>query len=281
MRAVYLRGGGASRIAPTNLVPEVDQLVLATYLVWVPDPVMTWASALRLRAAIRSAYAGTAREPQARALGTAMGDAITDRDTGRMFVYEPLHGPGERRPAILFLHGSAGSWKGYFHGQVALARRRRFAVAQPSFGFGQWSRPEGLAAIERARAWLVAQPWVDPARVYLVCLSNGGRGVTRTLLAGPARYRAVVFVSAVIEPRVIDRAPLDPSWRGVPMLVLHGAEDDRIPVDYLDEGVAALRDQGVAVTEERFPGEDHYLIFTARERVLDAIGRWLTRAGGA
>ncbi len=54
---MYLRGGGASRLAPTNLVPEVDQLVLATYLVWLPDPVMNWSSAARLRGAILRAYA--------------------------------------------------------------------------------------------------------------------------------------------------------------------------------------------------------------------------------
>lgn len=279
MRAVYLRGGGASRFAPTNLVPEVDQLVLATYLVWIPDPVMTWSSARRLRGAILRAYA---REPEAgegRALGSALGDALTDRDTGRLFVFEPPHAPGERRPALLFLHGSAGSWKGYFYGQVALARRLRFGVAQPSFGFGDWSRPGGLAAVENARAWLAAQAWVDPSRIYLVCLSNGGRAVTRLMQRGPARYRGVAFVSAVIEPRVLDAKALDPSWRAVPTLVIHGADDDRIPLDYLDEGVAALTDQGVAVTRDVVAGEDHYLIFTAPERLARALASWLASAG--
>jgi len=279
LRAVYLRGGGASRLAPTNLVPEVDQLVLATYLVWLPDPVMNWSSAARLRGAILRAYARAADAGEGRALGSAMGDAITDRDTGRLFVYEPPHAPGERRPAVLFLHGSAGSWKGYFYGQVALARPRRIAVAQPSFGFGDWSRSGGLAAVERARAWLAAQPWIDASRIYLVCLSNGGRAATRVMQAGPARYRGVAFVSAVIEPRVLDAKALDPSWRDVPTLVMHGAIDDRIPLDYLDEGVAALTDQGVAVTRDVVAGEDHYLIFTDPRRLERTLGDWLDAAG--
>ncbi len=274
-RAVYLDGGTATRLALTNLVPEADQLVLATYLVWLPDPVMNFAGARRLRDAIRATYAPVERDPEMRALGTAMGDALTDRDTGRVFVYEPPHAPGERRPAILFLHGSAGSWKGYFQAIRSLAQRRRWGLAQPSFGFGNWSRRSGVGSIERTRAWLAAQPWVDPTHVYLAGLSNGGRGMTRTLRNGPARYRGLLFVSAVIEPRVLDEGPLDPSWRGVPALVLHGERDDRIPLDYADEGVAALRDQGLDVRYVTLAREDHYLIFTDTPRVLREADAWL------
>ncbi len=281
LRAVYLRGGGPARFAPTNLVPEVDQLVLATFFVWIPDPCMTWGGAARLRGAIRAAYADTLHLPEARALGTALGDALTDRDTGRVFVYEPPHAPLERRPALLFLHGSAGSWKGYFYTLHELARRRRFALVQPSFGFGQWSRPEGRVTLERTRAWLAAQPWVDPAQIYLVCLSNGGRAVTRLLRAETARYRGVVFVSAVIEPRVLDAGVVDRSWHRVPMLVLHGADDDRIPVSYLQDGLDALRDQHLTVTPVVFPREDHFLIFTDPTAVRRALDTWLDAVGSS
>lgn len=281
VRAVYLFGDGASRLAPTNLVPEGDQLVLATHLVWTLDPVMTRASAARLRGAIRAVYDGVESDPAFRALGTAMGDAITDRDTGRLYVFEPSHTPGERRPAVVFLHGSGGSWKGYFYELAALARGRRMGVVQPSFGFGDWHRDGGVAAIERARQWAVSQPWVDPSRVYLACLSNGGRGVTRVMRAGPARYAGEVFVSAVIEPQVLDAAALDPSWRTVPVLAVHGGRDERIPPSYLDDGVAALRDQRLTVTQTMFPDEDHYLIFTARDALRAAVDQWLDGVEGA
>lgn len=282
LRARYLLGGGASRLAPTNLVPEGDQLVLATHLVWLLDPVMTRASAARLRGAIRGVYASAERDPEARALGSALGDAILDRDTGRVYLYEPPHAPGERRPVVLFLHGSAGSWKGYLQVLLELARRRGLGLAQPSFGFGAWNRPGGVDAVERTRRWLVAQPWVDPSRVYLVGLSNGGRGITRVMQSGPARFRGLVFVSAVVEPRVLDAAPLEPSWRAVPALVVHGARDDRVPLAYMDLGVDALRAQGVPVRYAVFPEEDHYLIFTAPERLRAEVGAWLdlVEAGG-
>jgi pimeloyl-ACP methyl ester carboxylesterase len=272
-RAVYLLGGGPSRLAPTNLVPEVDQLVLATWLVWIPDPIMSFASAARLRGAIRSAYA-RGDDAETRALGSALGDAITDRDTGRMYVYEPSHGPAERRPAMLFLHGSAGSWKGYFQSLREVAEARRMGLAQPSFGFGNWSRDGGLEAVERARAWLASQPWVDPTQIYLVCLSNGGRAVTRVLRHDPARYRGLVFLSAVVEPRVLDGSPLDRSWVGAPALVLHGVADDRIPLGYADDGVGALREQSLIVRYITVADEDHYLIFTAHDRVMREMTSW-------
>ncbi len=280
VRAHHLLGGRGWRIAPTLLVPEVDQLVLATYLVPFVDPLMTTASAARLRGALRDVYASVERDPEFHALGSAMGDAIRDIDSGRVFVYEPPHAPGQRLPAVIFLHGSAGSWKGYFHVLVELARRRGLAVAQPSFGFGEWNRAGGVEAVERTRRWLVAQTWVDPSRLYLACLSNGGRGVTRVMRRGPARYRGLIFVSAVVEPSVLDAGPFDPSWRSVPALVIHGGRDDRVPLGYMNDGVAALREQGLRVRYAVVPEEDHYFIFTARERLKREIVNWLDADDG-
>ncbi len=198
------------------------------------DPLMTTASSARLRGAVRDVYASVERDPEFRALGSAMGDAIRDIDSGRVYVHEPPHAPGQRLPAVIFLHGSAGSWKGYFHGLVEIARHRGLAVAQPSFGFGDWNREGGIEAVERTRRWLTAQPWIDP------------------------------------------------SWRGVPALVIHGGRDDRVPLGYMNDGVAALRDQGLRVRYAVVPEEDHYLIFTARERLHREIVNWLdANEGGA
>lgn len=173
-RTVYLSGDRTWRLAPTNLVPEVDQLALASHLVWLVDPLLDRRGAARLRAAIRDVYL-----------------------------------PGEREPSS--------------------------------------------------------------------CLSNGGRGVTRAMAAGAEGYRGLVFLSAVIEPRVLENPAWEPRWRGRPVLVVHGERDDRIPVDYLDEGVGMLREAGVDVTQRLVAGEDHFLIFTRPEVVFDEVGRWMRR----
>lgn len=276
-RTVFLAGAAPWRIAPTNLVPEVDQLSFATHLVWLVDPLVDRRGAARLRAAIRDVYLPAERDPSFRALGSAMNESLSDEDRGRIDVHVPPHAPGERLPGVVFLHGSAGSWKGYFRLWSQLADRERFVVVQPSFGFGDWQRTGGLAAIERARRYLVGRTPCDPNRVVLACLSNGGRGATRALVAGAESYRGVVFISAVIEPRVLENSAWEAHWRGRPMLVIHGAVDDRIPVDYLDEGVGMFREAGVDVTQRIVPREDHFLIFTRPALVFDEIARWMSR----
>ena len=62
--------------------------------------------------------------------------------------------------------GSAGSWKGYFALWCDLARRERFVLVQPSFGFGDWHRPGGLEAIEAARVYALAHEPVAPSRAF-------------------------------------------------------------------------------------------------------------------
>ena len=275
VKRVFLGGEAFARWSPTNLVPEVDQLALATHFVWLVDPILTRSGAARLRTAIRAVYAPLDRDPAMRALGSAMDDALLDADRGRLFVCTPPHAPGERLPAVIFLHGSAGSWKGYFALWCEVARRERFVVVQPSFGFGDWHRPGGLAAIEAARVYALTHEPVAPSQIFLAGLSNGGRGVTRVMAAGPPAYRGVIALSAVLEPTVLDTPNVAAHWRRVPMLVVHGARDDRIPTDYLDEGIAALREAGLDLRVEIVSDEDHFLIFTRPHVTFDTIGRWI------
>ncbi len=270
LRVIFTDGGGFTRIAPTQLVPEGDQLALATRLVWIADPIMTRASAERLRHAIQTVYRPIENDSTYRALGSALGDALTDDDAGRVYVYVPPHAPGERLPAVLFLHGSGGSWKGYFRLWVELARRRRMIIAQPSFGFGFWNRRAGVDRIERTRDLLLARTSADPSRLYLAGLSNGGRGVMRALQRDPSRYRGVVLLSAVIEPDVVTR-----DLRGVSALVIHGARDERIPREYAVDAVEALRERGADVRLVEYADEDHYVIFTQPDRWRADFTRWL------
>jgi predicted esterase len=280
VKRVLLDGGAFSRWSPTNLVPEVDQLTLATHFVWMVDPILDRRGAARLRAAIRATYATVERDPGMRALGSAMDDALLDADRGRLFVCTPPHAAGEQLPAVIFLHGSAGSWKGYFALWCDLARRERFVLVQPSFGFGDWHRPGGLEAIEAARVYALAHESVAPSRVFLAGLSNGGRGLTRVMATAAPAYRGLIAISAVLEPAVLASPEVSARWRGVPVLVLHGGRDDRIPTDYLDEGVTALREAGLHLRVEVTPDEDHFLIFTRPRETFDRIGSWIAANAG-
>ncbi|MFO0556847.1 MAG: hypothetical protein U0269_02395 [Polyangiales bacterium] len=273
-RVVFLDGVTLSRLAPTNVVPEVDQLSMATHLLPLGDAIIDRRGASRLREAIRRVYLQHERDPAFVAMGSAMGDALLDRDAGRLYVVEPRRAADERPPAIIFLHGSGGSWKGYFALFARMAERERWIVVQPSFGFGNWSAPGGLDAIERARRYAVEQLHADADRIVLAGLSNGGLGIERALCDGTPKYRGIIAISSVL---TVDRLRCDPrdlGWRATPALLVHGAIDDRISLEHFTSNASALEQLGFAVTRRTFEHEDHFLIFTQPEAVFDEIARW-------
>ena len=263
------------RFAIANLLPEIDQIKLGTYLVPALDSIITVRSARRLRELTMAIYRPMEADPDFRALGSVMSDAYDDRDSGHVYEYVPPAPDGARLPAILFLHGSAGNFKAYFYAWRGFADAHRYVVLCPSFGWGDWYHPGGIEAVERARRHAVADLPVDPSRIYLVGLSNGGTGVTRVAAANPEAYAGLVFLSAVMEPEVLGKAAFRRGWRGRSVLVIHGAKDDRIPIRSANAAVALLRDMGARLTYRVYEDEDHFLLFSKPTAAFDDVARWL------
>jgi poly(3-hydroxybutyrate) depolymerase len=253
-------------------LPEIDQVKLGTYIVPLLDPLIGWREAAHLRAACLRVYRPMEQSAAFRALGSAMTYAYSDTDSGQLYEVAP-RGVGPRPPAIVFLHGSAGNFKGYLFVWSELARRVPFVVVAPSFGFGNWNRDGGTAVIERARRHAIERLGADPQRVFLAGLSNGGRGVTRALAEEAApRYVGTILISAVVEPDLVEGAR---RWRDLPTLVVHGARDDRITWSSAQRSVAALRAAGANVVLRVDPEEDHFLFFSRRDEVQDWIEAWV------
>lgn len=269
VRSVFLKGE-FDRWSVANVVPEVDQLKLGTYLVPFVDPFIDRAQAARLRGLVLDQYRDMNEDQAFPPLGSVMGFAYADRDVGHLYVFAPPGGTSNR-PVLIFLHGSGGSFKAYFHIFYELAKGQNMVLVCPSFGFGNWHQAGGVEAIDRAYEYATGPLGGSPDRVYLAALSNGGRGATRALAAHPDRYAGVVFVSAVMEPLIIGSARHD----GTPTLVFHGAKDRRIPMTYADLGIQALRSAGADVTVRVWPGEDHFLLFSQEPAVREEIVGWM------
>lgn len=272
-RVIFDDGATIRRFAPTQLVPEQDQLAMATHAVALVDPIMTRASAARLREAIRRVYAR--EDADSASVGSAMADALLDQDAQRMFVYEPERRGDERLPALIFLHGSAGSWRGYFSLFRSHAARARYIVVQPSFGFGNWSAEGGLDAIDRARRYAIDVLHADPSRIVLAGLSNGGLGIERALCDGAPRYAGIVAISSVLTVDRLRCQPAELGWRGRPALLVHGGRDDRISRTHFQENADQMRSIGFDVSAFVVEHEDHYLIFTAPDAVFARLTPWL------
>lgn len=280
LRSEFLADARYRRFAIAALLPEIDQVKLGTYLVPAIDPLIDVAAGRRIRDMTMRHYRAMEADPELAALGTVMPYVFEDRDAGHLFAYAPPHAATERLPMVLFLHGSGGNFKAYFHLWRRFADDAHVIVVCPSFGFGNWSEPGGVEAVERARAWGVTNLGADERRILLVGLSNGGTGVTRAAAATPGAYRGLVFLSGVIEDYVLlgpDRraGSVELPW---PILVIHGRQDDRIPLADVTRSIALLKSRGATVDEWLVDGEDHFLFFERDVEVLARVKEWMARS---
>jgi predicted esterase len=263
---------GPPQLGLPTLLPEIDQLVLGTYLIGFVDPLITVAGSRHVREAFLSVYRPMLADPQFAALPTQLTQAYRGTTEPQRFVYVPEHAPGERLPCVVFLHGSAGNFQGYLWLWKQLADRGHFVVVAPGFGFGNWQRPGGVDAVREARREAERTLPVDPARFVLAGLSNGGRGVMRVIEEDPGRtWKAVVLLSAVV-----DLEPSPEAWADRPTLVVHGLRDDRISAHWLDVSVDLLRRAGAQVSLKTDPDEDHFLVFSRPEEVSGWVLEFLT-----
>lgn len=262
-------------VSPFRVVPESDQLLFATRLLPWTGMGVSREGASRLRGAIEDVYAGE----QLEGLPSMLDEAITGTCTERMLAFEPEPAADQRpRGAILFLHGYGGSWQGYFRVMLDVARERGMVLVQPACGIGTWSTPRHVGTVEHARAFIAGLPSVDASRIHLVALSNGGRAATRALAQHREAFRSVTFISGVLESRVIAALPNSPRPEPTPVLAIHGALDDRVSVESLERGAAALQARGFDVTTQIMAHEDHFLFFTARDHVAVELTEFLARA---
>jgi predicted esterase len=92
---------------------------------------------------------------------------------------------------------------------------------------------------------------VDPKRIYITGLSDGGWGVWQLLLMYPEKFAAAVPICGGGNPAVAGRVVRLPVW------VFHSKNDTVEPVKSSQEMVAALKRAGGTPKYTEFPNEGH------------------------
>ena len=196
-------------------------------------------------------------------------------DVGHYYLYVPENRPPGPLPAIVYLHGAAGNFKSYTWAWSRFAEEQGYVIIAPSFGFGDWQQPGGVDAALNALADAEQIVELDPARIYLAGLSNGGYGVAEVGSKAPDRFRGLIFLSPGMPAEVIGSPAFQHEWASRPALVMAGGQDRRISLAYVDEGVALLEAGGMDVTYVTYPEADHFLFFAELDDVLARITAWL------
>lgn len=178
-------------------------------------------------------------------------------------VIEPS---SEQPPAVgvIFLHGLMGNvslqcW------QIARATAATGALTVcPSTGWmGHWWTPEGQAIIRATFAYLRER---GIQRVYLGGFSNGGNGVGSyvSMLASEKEHKGLFFIAGVRNAEQVRKT-------GLPVLVIQGTNDERIPVGLARQFAGEIGEQATYVELEA----DHFLIMKQPLQVQHALSAWL------
>lgn len=277
-RLIYQNGTKHSRYSPANLVPELDQQILGSYLFALIDPAFGWGQAAELRDQFRKIYRDAAEDPELAALPSVLGFSYQDtligrRQIGNLFVYLP--DGDEPKPVILFLHGSLGNFKGYWQLWKTFAEENNIAIVAPTFGAGNWYNKGGLDAIANARDYCEGHPRIDAGRIVLAGLSNGGTGVTRAAAATPKAWRGLIFLSPVLESNIIESEEFANGWGGRSALIITGEKDQRTSAKHIRNVEESMDDIGMRIQSHYLPNEDHFLVFSDWPRVRTLMATWL------
>jgi pimeloyl-ACP methyl ester carboxylesterase len=263
-----------------NMVPEVDQLKMGSYLIPLADPFIDGPKAKRIRQLFLDVYREMRQSPDFVELGSMMNYAYRDiyfgsRPKGHYYQYRGVRETPDFIPAITFLHGSMGNFKGYTWVWKRFADKHGFVVLAPTFGAGSWDDKDGVEAVELVQTFSSGDCWIDHTRNYLAGLSNGGKGVVRVAAKHPWSYLGLILISPVMEPELFASEEFVKGWKGRPVLVIHGLKDERIDPVYVKQAVNLMKKAGVDVTARYYPDEDHFLFFSAWERVSEDVARWM------
>jgi predicted peptidase len=191
----------------------------------------------------------------------------------------PNYDPSRKWPAILFLHGRGESGtNGTRQLVVGLPEHVLWASSEWPFVIvmpqkptqdSQWEdyAPSVLAILDDA----IARYSIDPDRIALTGLSQGGHGCWTINAAAPGRFAAIAPVCGY-SARPIETAdgrtwPFDPDSaqlreiiRAVgktPVWIFHGEADSVVPVAQSQAMADLLRSAGADVRLTTYPGVNH------------------------
>ncbi len=283
VRNCYVGGGWSYRgRALSALVPEIDQFILGFRVMPLIDPLMTWRQSRSVAALTQSVYTDLEADRDFHALGSVMPDVYDDllglpSARGHYFLYVPPGLDSSRAaPVLLFLHGSGGNFKAYVWILSQVADALGMVVVAPSGGMGDWKTKSTPGVVVAALDDAAGRVALDRDHVCLAGLSNGGLGVTRTAASSVGGlFSSLVLLSPVCDRIALESPSREGAWRGKPVLVVTGRDDNRVPLTFVEACVTSMKAGGASVQLSVYDGADHFLLFSHRKKLVSELIDWL------
>jgi phospholipase/carboxylesterase len=117
---------------------------------------------------------------------------------------------------------------------------------------------------------------VDPAKVFLTGFSQGGMLTYTIGLSHPELFRGLIPIGGFLTIPIDSIHPIDPKALEVPILILHGANDDVVEFKSAVEAQAKLKQFGIDAKLQRYPAK-HQITKEMTEDARDFIYCQLTK----
>lgn len=185
---------------------------------------------------------------------------------GGFSLYVPEHYTSDRAwPLIIALHGGSGNGRDFLWTWMREAKSCGYLLAAPTAVADTWSAVEDRGLLE-ILAWLDQRYRLAVDRVLLTGLSDGATFTLLYGLAHPDVYRALAPLCGVLHPANEVLGNFGRA-RGVPIYLVHGAEDFLFPValargarDTLTDAGAALEYREIADLSHTYPRSENIKI---------------------
>jgi predicted peptidase len=172
----------------------------------------------------------------------------------RFAVYVPSEYTRESAwPILVDLHGNGAQGDdgvrqtAHFLADQIRMNRSRFplVVVFPQAARGTtWATPAMQEMVIAEIETVLEEFHGDPHRVYLTGFSMGGEGVYRMAARWPERFAALVAIGGVVPD---DHANMARRLQRIPLTIVHGARDERVPVEGARRFAAELKQIDIPV----------------------------------
>jgi len=174
-------------------------------------------------------------------------------------------------PVLLTLHGGSGNDEDFLWTWLKYAKSRGYLlVSAKSFGptWFPWDAPSLMFILDEIQA----RYHVDPDRILLTGLSDGGSFSYEVGFAWPERFHGLAVVAGILRPHQRSAQASQ-----LPVYIAHGAQDQLFPVNYIRLVVDKLREWGHNVTYHELAGFGHAYPPGENTAILD----WFERLKGS
>lgn len=156
----------------------------------------------------------------------------------------PTYDPAKTYPLLVCLHGAGFTGDSYL-GRWAARLGDAYILACPTISMGAWWSRYGEELVLATMRAVQSRYHIDPDRIYLTGMSNGGIGAWIIGMHHAPRFAAVAPMASGIDDVLF---PFLRNFRQTPLYVIHGAKDQIMPV-WLSRNITnELAQLGIAYT---------------------------------